>query len=134
VQAAYEQSPADAHPSTHIKGTDLSPIQPLHVPPNCAFEVDDAEDEWHFSTQFSYIHGRLIASCFKDPLHVIQSAYNALSPGGILEFQDGEVPLDFADPQPPEDSPFVHWQKLIAESGQKSGRKVDTARRYKELV
>ena len=50
-----------------------------------------------------------------------------------MEFQDAELPFDFADPQPPGDSPFVRWQKLIVESGEKAGRKVDTARRYKEL-
>jgi SAM-dependent methyltransferase len=129
-KATYKQPSADSHPSTHVVGTDLSPIQPVYVPPNCTFEVDDAEDEWLFRTPFSYIHARAILSCFKDPLHVIQSAYNALSPGGILEFQDPQFPFDFADPQPPDDSPYVRWQKLILESGEKSGKPLTNAPRY----
>jgi SAM-dependent methyltransferase len=129
---ANTQSSADAHPSAHVIGTDLSPIQPIYVPPNCTFEVDDAEDEWLFKEPFSYIHARTVLSCFKEPLNVIRSAYNALSPGGILEFQDPELPFEFADPQPPEDSPFVCWQKLILESGERSGRRFTNVSRYKE--
>lgn len=32
---------ADAHPEATVIGTDLSPIQPAYVPPNCKFEIDD---------------------------------------------------------------------------------------------
>ena len=133
MQATYKQSSADTHPSTHVIGTDLSPIQPLHVPPNCTFEIDDAEDEWLFNIPFSYIHARAVLSCFNDPSQVIRSAYKALSPGGILEFQDPEFPFNFADPQPPEDSPFARWQKLIVEAGEKSGRRLTNTKRYKEF-
>ena len=37
---------ADRYPSALVTGTDLSPIQPSWVPPNCKFEIDDAEREW----------------------------------------------------------------------------------------
>ena len=30
---------ADAHPGAQVIGTDLSPIQPKWVPPNCKFEI-----------------------------------------------------------------------------------------------
>jgi len=33
---------ADAYPSTEIVGTDISPIQPTWVPPNCTFHIEDA--------------------------------------------------------------------------------------------
>ncbi|KFY49355.1 hypothetical protein V496_10057 [Pseudogymnoascus sp. VKM F-4515 (FW-2607)] len=33
---------ADEFPSAEVIGTDLSPIQPLFVAPNCRFEIDDA--------------------------------------------------------------------------------------------
>lgn len=58
------------------------------MPPNCTFEVDDAEDEWVFPQKFDYIHGRLLGFCFKDTLQVIRSAYDALDPGGWFELQD----------------------------------------------
>jgi cyclopropane fatty-acyl-phospholipid synthase-like methyltransferase len=40
---------ADKYPSADVVGTDLSPIQPSWVPPNCRFEVDDAERRWIFA-------------------------------------------------------------------------------------
>jgi hypothetical protein len=60
----------------------------LSVPENCKFEIDDAEDEWTFSQQFSYIHGRALMSCFTDPPSVFQKAFDALQPGGYFEMQD----------------------------------------------
>jgi cyclopropane fatty-acyl-phospholipid synthase-like methyltransferase len=39
---------ADTYPAAEVIGTDLSPIQPVWIPPNCRFEVDDAEQEWTF--------------------------------------------------------------------------------------
>lgn len=112
-------------------GTDLSPIQPQHVPPNCSFEVDDAEDEWLFKRKFSYVHARATVTCFKDFPHIVQSAFRALAPGGFLEFQDPTFPLVFADPQPPPDSPFARWQRLIVEAGVKAGRQWADPRNYK---
>ena len=35
---------ADEFPSALVIGTDLSPIQPTTVPPNCRFYVDDFEE------------------------------------------------------------------------------------------
>ena len=37
---------ADQFPSAEVVGTDLSPIQPMWVQPNCRFYVDDVESEW----------------------------------------------------------------------------------------
>jgi Methyltransferase domain len=51
---------ADKHPAVQVIGTDLSPIQPTTVPPNCCFIVDNIEDEWVFRESFDYIHGRML--------------------------------------------------------------------------
>ena len=51
---------ADAHPTVHVTGTDLSPIQPELVPPNCTFLVDNIEDDWVYREPFDYIHGRML--------------------------------------------------------------------------
>lgn len=45
------------------------------VPPNLRFIIDDAEDLWLFDHKFDYIHVRLCAGCFADPLKLIQQAY-----------------------------------------------------------
>ncbi|KAH8802850.1 S-adenosyl-L-methionine-dependent methyltransferase [Xylogone sp. PMI_703] len=88
---------ASEFPSAKVIGTDLSPIQPAFVPPNCQFEVDDAEDTWTFTHPFDYIHGRALATCFRSHVNVVQSAYEALIPGGYLELQDCIVPFRAID-------------------------------------
>jgi ubiquinone/menaquinone biosynthesis C-methylase UbiE len=75
---------AEQFPSAHVIGTDLSPIQPAYVPPNCHFVVDDAEDPWLFSHEFDYIHGRMLVTCFQSHLEVFRSAFDNLRPGGYL--------------------------------------------------
>jgi SAM-dependent methyltransferase len=66
------------------------------VPPNCHFEVDDAEDPWTYPQQFDFVHGRMLASCFKSHLEVFRSAFTALRPGGFLELQDS-APFECID-------------------------------------
>jgi hypothetical protein len=51
---------ADAHPKVHVTGTDLSPIQPELVPPNCRFIVENIEDDWVYREPFDFIHGRML--------------------------------------------------------------------------
>ncbi|KAH6675644.1 S-adenosyl-L-methionine-dependent methyltransferase [Halenospora varia] len=105
---------ANKHPSAQVIGSDLSPIQPTYVPPNCQFEVDDAEDEWNYSQRFDLIHGRALVTCFKDPGTVISSAFKALIPGGYLEFQDVVLPMRAID-DTIEGTALQHWQeKTIA--------------------
>jgi trans-aconitate methyltransferase len=67
------------------------------VPPNCRFEIDDAEEEWIYSQPFDYIHGRALVSCFKDPPSIIASIFANLTPGGYFEFQDPIMPLKSID-------------------------------------
>ena len=67
------------------------------VPPNCRFEIDDAEEEWIYSQPFDYIHGRALVSCFKDPPSIISSIFTNLTPGGYFEFQDPIMPLKSID-------------------------------------
>ncbi|CAK7201625.1 hypothetical protein SEUCBS139899_004334 [Sporothrix eucalyptigena] len=117
-------------PESHVVGTDLSPIQPAFIPANCTFEVDDAEDEWSFGEPFDYIHGRALVSCFRDPRAVLQSAYNSLTDGGILEIQDGHFPIKFASP-PPADCALKRWFDLVLEGAARAGRPWTNARFYK---
>ncbi|MAD81609.1 MAG: hypothetical protein CL912_01485 [Deltaproteobacteria bacterium] len=63
------------------------------VPPNCKFEVDDAENDWSFSESFDYIHARAIVTCFKDNRAMVQKIFDNLKPGGYFEFQDPCFPM-----------------------------------------
>jgi trans-aconitate methyltransferase len=103
------------------------------VPPNCRFEIDDAEDEWIHSEPFDYIHARAVLSCFKDPRFILQQAYNSLSPGGYLEMQDFIVPFGFLGEQPVE-SPLYKWFQIITEGAAKLGRPWTNVKYYKKWM
>lgn len=81
---------ADEWPETTVIGTDLSPIQPSWVPPNCKFYVDDIEGEWTYppAEHFDYIHGRALLGSISGWRELFSRAFNHLKPGGILEIQD----------------------------------------------
>ncbi|KAI0189097.1 methyltransferase domain-containing protein [Xylaria flabelliformis] len=85
------------HPISDVLGTDLSPIQPEYVPPNCRFEIDDIEDEWMFSSKFDYVHGRHMVGSITDFPKLFASIYANLNPGGWVELQDYYVKLQSID-------------------------------------
>ncbi|KAF8241273.1 hypothetical protein K440DRAFT_474769, partial [Wilcoxina mikolae CBS 423.85] len=39
---------ADKYPAAEVIGADLRYVTPAWIPPNCKFEVDDAEPTWTF--------------------------------------------------------------------------------------
>ncbi|CAK1354630.1 unnamed protein product [Cercospora beticola] len=84
---------ADEHPDCQVLGTDLSPIQPVFVPPNCRFEIDDMDEDWSFVEKFDFIHGRALLGCSKNFPAVIRQAYENLNPGGWLEMTDVQMPF-----------------------------------------
>lgn len=79
----------DKYPSAKVLGLDLSPIQPVWVPPNVEFVVEDAEeDHWIHGDDFDFIHFRTTAATLKSPLRVTAKAFENLRPGGWIEFQE----------------------------------------------
>jgi len=124
---------ASRYPSASVIGTDLSPIQPWFVPPNCQFEIDDAEDEWLYSEEFDFIHMRGMIACFSDPRSVIERAYNHCAPGGYLEMQDGMFPLHCHDDSL-EGTALDVWAKACVEAGAKIGRPWNNAPNYKRWM
>lgn len=67
---------ADEYPGTTVLGTDLSPIQPDLVPPNCRFEIDDARDDWTYPNDyFDFIHIRSLFGGIEDWDKLWKEAY-----------------------------------------------------------
>jgi hypothetical protein len=94
------------------------------------FQIDDAEQEWDFSTKFDYIHGRALISCFIDPRSVWQQAFDTLNPGGWFEMQEPEMPMAYLTPPPP-DSPLKLWNDEIRAATVLIRRPWDRAPLYK---
>ena len=88
---------ADINPQAHVLGIDLSPIQPLDVPPNVKFEVADFNDDWTFTHKFDFIHARALMGSSQDFPNLIRKAYDQLKPGGYLEMTDILMPFQSDD-------------------------------------
>lgn len=77
---------ADKFPDAQITGTDLSPIQPDLVPPNCLFEIDDASLEWTWEeNHFDFVHVRELFGSIADWDLFFREALRCIAPGGHLE-------------------------------------------------
>ncbi|KAI1080336.1 methyltransferase domain-containing protein [Whalleya microplaca] len=118
------------HPEADVLGTDLSPIQPEFVPPNCRFEVDDIEDLWVFSHKFDYIHARHMVGSVKDFPKLFQVIYDNLNPGGWVEFQDYYVKLQSIDGTL-DGTTLQRWNNMLNHALSFTGRSGLTAAKYK---
>lgn len=113
---------ADEHPSAQVLGTDLSPIQPEEVPPNCEFLIDDCTREWIFQYQFDFIHTRALVAAIKDWDRLLEQANANLKPGGYIECQEMTFPIRCMDPGvTAENSPLMRWSELFLEAAGKTG-------------
>ncbi|GIZ38675.1 hypothetical protein CKM354_000208400 [Cercospora kikuchii] len=126
---------ADQYPECQIIGTDLSPVQPTWVPPNCRFEIDDFENEWTFGNdRFDMIHHRFLVGHISDPPEFYKRVFNTLKPGGSLELAEMELGTFCDDGSVPEDCSIMQWGDYLNEAFRKMGRVPLTADQYKELL
>ncbi|RMJ21174.1 Methyltransferase [Aspergillus sp. HF37] len=126
---------ADDFPSADVVGTDLSPIQPAWVPPNCYFEVDDFESDWSFSKPFDFIHGRTLAGSVRDLPLLYQRIKNNLKPGGWIEMVDFVGDEFFADDDSLEKAPYLtEWARLQKVAFHKFGKEFGIARDHKQRM
>ena len=125
---------ADECPTAAITGTDISPIQPTWVPPNCQFYIDDAETEWSFAEPFDFIHGRALCGGIADWPAFYEQAFRNLKPGGWLEMQDHECWLNSDD----NTIDRAEWgNKLVRdvdEASNKIGKRLNIAHRHRQWM
>ncbi|OJJ51171.1 hypothetical protein ASPZODRAFT_2106358 [Penicilliopsis zonata CBS 506.65] len=117
---------AEDFPQAEILGTDLSPIQPVFVPPNCRFYVDDLESEWTYppAEAFDYIHGRSLAGGIADWPKLVGQAYTHLNPGGWFELQEFEARITSDDGTHLQSPLLREWLDKLEFSSQKFGKPV----------
>lgn len=65
----------DMFPSAEVTGLDLSPIQPVWVPSNVKFLVDDVEDTWLNGDNIDFVHLRNMVPILKSPVNLLREAY-----------------------------------------------------------
>lgn len=125
---------ADQYPSAMVIGTDLSPVQPSYVPPNCRFYVENAEEPWGFETQFDYIHSRMLFIGIRDWPQFFKQAFAALKPGGWLEMQDLTFPARADDGTAGPDSPMVEWSRLMIEGAKNVGVDLAASEQFHHML
>ena len=123
---------ADTLPDTTVVGTDLSPIQPGWVPPNCSFFVDDAEEiPWEFEAPFDVIHLRNMEAAFADWPKVYKQIFENLRPGGMLEHQSQECWIYSLDKEVPHS--IMEWQTLLVGASKSFGRDMGLSKQHKRF-
>ncbi|KAK8134662.1 hypothetical protein PG984_006674 [Apiospora sp. TS-2023a] len=115
------------NPHVQVIGTDLSPIQPEYVPVNCTFYIDDATKDWSFHQRFDYIHVRMLTFGINNWDNFIDQAYQYLQPGGFLELQEWNVPLESPDGSLKEHHALHRWTKLMDRACSKIGIDIRSA-------
>lgn len=126
---------ADDFPASEVSGIDLSPIQPLWVPPNAKFYVDDVESEWVYSDSeaFDFIHARAMGGSIGDWKKLYSQIMRHLKPGGWVEIQEYEALLKSDDYPTLDHAPnFKRWQDLINEASVVFGKNLNVAAEQKQ--
>ncbi|KAK5138071.1 hypothetical protein LTR08_005869 [Meristemomyces frigidus] len=121
---------AEAFPGTQVIGTDLSPIQPDFIPPNCQFIVDNAEHDWVFDRKFDYIHSRMLTLGMHDWPRFFRQCWEHLEPGGWLETHETQFPPKRADGEQARQSAFITWGEHVYESAATAGIDVRASEKF----
>lgn len=128
---------AEEFPSALVIGTDLSPIQPSIVPPNCRFYVDDVESEWTFGPDqaFDFIHGRAIGGSISDFEMLYRRIYDNMNPGGWVEVQEYQAAFYSDDDPSLSKAPNCEkWAGLCNHASEKVGRIFAIAQEQKQKL
>ncbi|KAA8911371.1 S-adenosyl-L-methionine-dependent methyltransferase [Sphaerosporella brunnea] len=124
---------ADRFPSAEVIGTDLTPIQPAWVPPNCRFEVDDAEKAWTFKPEsFDFVHARNIAQGISDWPSLMRQVFRSTKPGGYCELVETGTTCHSDDGTMTETNGVKVWMETIAAALVEIGRPPASAEAMKK--
>lgn len=127
---------ADEFPSAEVIGTDLSPIQPTWVAPNCSFIVDNAEATWPYvpAASFDLIHWRVLAGSIQDWPALYREAYKHVKPGGWIEAQEHETQVASDDGTAEEATELRNWLDSVVEASEKFGKTLNVAKKQKQWM
>jgi hypothetical protein len=124
---------ADQFPSADVVGTDISPIQPLWVPPNCKFQIDDAQLPWTWPVDhFDFVHIRNLHGSIGDWPALYAQCFRHTKPGGWIENLEFGIATKSDTVGP--DHVYNQWNNLFAECGEKMGKTFKVADRIKQQI
>ncbi|OTA62902.1 S-adenosyl-L-methionine-dependent methyltransferase [Hypoxylon sp. EC38] len=114
---------AEAYPNAEVIGTDLSPTQPLWVPPNVKFELDDCTQPWTWSADsFDFVHMRYLFGAIGDWDELLRQAHRVTRRGGWVQSCEPNVDIRCDDGTVAADSAFVtFWNMLYGRATEKLG-------------
>src|SRR5947207_772694 len=126
---------ADSHPSAAVIGTDLSPIQPSFVPPNCQFQLDDCEDEWTFENDaFDFVHVRCLFGAISDWPKLYRQIHTHTKPGGWIQQLEMSIEFTSDDGTVGPDHFMAQWSRTFIEAGDKMGKTFRIADNAAQLI
>ncbi|KAF8242651.1 S-adenosyl-L-methionine-dependent methyltransferase, partial [Wilcoxina mikolae CBS 423.85] len=124
-----------SYPMAEVIGIDLSPIQPVWVPGNCRFEVDDAETPWTYREEFfDFIHCRNISQGISNWDLLMTEIYRCTIPGGHVELSELAVSSHCDDGTMKPDNGMKRFTDLLSEAMVKMGRPPLTPNRLREFL
>ncbi|KAK7913828.1 S-adenosyl-L-methionine-dependent methyltransferase [Apiospora marii] len=115
----------DQFASAEVMGIDLSPIQPVWLPPNVKFLIDDCEDEWLNGDGWDLVHFRTMSAVLKNVPKMCEQVYANLKPGGWVEWQELHAWMQCDDGTMPPNDPAFDFYKLFQQAFRRIG--CDTA-------
>jgi SAM-dependent methyltransferase len=127
---------ADRNGQAIVYGSDISPIQPNIVPPNCRFYCDDIELEWAFEKDyFDFIHGRSMVGSISDWDKHFTQTFSHLKHGGWAENQEFDIQI-YAEGDPNlMKTPYIReWQALCYEASEKIGKGFNISSELKQKM
>lgn len=127
---------ADKFPEASVVGTDLSPIQPLWVPPNLQFYIDDAESNWLFgdAEKFDFIHGRALCGGIADWPKFYAQAYQNLKPGAWMEMKDHECWINSDDGGMEHAPGCSEWIREVDRASVMFGKRLNVAHQHRQWM
>ena len=126
---------ADQYPSAQVIGVDIAPVQPVFVPINCEFQVDDVEQDWLFAdNSFDLIHSRDLLFAVRDWERLIEQAKKALKPGSYLELNQSWPVPRCDDNTIPENSSYVEVLSVLADIGEAFGAPLSACTKFKDQM
>uniref|UniRef100_A0A4E9E9Q9 Methyltransferase domain-containing protein n=1 Tax=Gibberella zeae TaxID=5518 RepID=A0A4E9E9Q9_GIBZA len=113
---------ADATPEAEVIGIDISPIQPVFVPPNLQFEIDDFTKEWTFKANSrDLIHMRFLGGGVSDWRSLYENAFRVTKPGGWIETHEFDPGFHSQNDSIVHGSAIAAWGSIFEEGCKKLG-------------